>query len=116
MKVLQIVFISIIGLLYSSNSNSNTIIDPIETNNNSKNGTKTIEIKEYPYLISNEKIELFVNFIIDENGKIIVKQIDGNQNLGYYLKEKIEKIELKKGSHLINNHYLYKFILAPTAL
>ncbi|MBI5540340.1 MAG: hypothetical protein HY951_09805 [Bacteroidia bacterium] len=53
-----------------------------------------------------------VDFRVNENGKIVVNEINGSPDLVSYVKEKLEKVVIKKVSKLTEKSFVYKFIFS----
>ena len=53
-----------------------------------------------------------VDFVVSKEGKIVVNEINGSPDLVCYVKEKLEKLVVKKVSKLTEKSFVYKFIFS----
>lgn len=60
----------------------------------------------------NKKSIVAVDFKVNSEGKIVVNQINGSPDLVCYVKERLEKIVIKKVSKFTEKSFVYKFIFS----
>ncbi len=53
-----------------------------------------------------------VNFNVAEDGHVIVNEINGNPTFTSHVKEKLEKLVLKKMSDLVGKSFVYRFVFS----
>jgi hypothetical protein len=61
---------------------------------------------------SNEKFVVTVDFNVDCNGHLVVNEISGNPSYTSHVKEKLEKLVLKKMSDLVGKSFVYRFVFS----
>ena len=70
---------------------------------------------DFPSSIESETTQknvVTVDFNVTEDGKVVVNEISGNPSFTSHVKEKLEKIVLKKMSDLVGKSFVYRFVFS----
>lgn len=74
--------------------------------------SSSIEFPKDANLKLDETSTVAVDFSVNNKGKIVVNEINGSPDLVCYVKEKLEKLVIKKVSKLTEKSFVYKFIFS----
>ena len=74
--------------------------------------SRTIDFPKVSNELINGKEIVSVDLKVAEDGRIVVKEINGNPTFTGYVKEKLEKIVLKNMKELTGKSFIYKFVFS----
>ena len=74
--------------------------------------SRTIDFPKVYDELTNGKEIVSVDLNIAEDGRIVVKGINGNPTFTGYVKEKLEKIVIKNMKELTGKSFIYKFVFS----
>jgi hypothetical protein len=74
--------------------------------------TRSIDFPSVDQSELNEKAVVAVEFNVADDGRLVVKEINGNPSFVSYVKEKLENIVLKKMSDLAGKSFVYRFVFS----
>jgi len=61
---------------------------------------------------SDQKFVVTVDFNVDSEGHVVVNEISGNPTYTMHVKEKLEKLVMKKMSDLVGKSFVYRFVFS----
>lgn len=112
-KILKSLFIMmIVFFAYSTYAST----DP--TNISSKESkmdrivSRSVDFPKVTSIENGDKVSVSVDFKVAEDGRLVVKEINGNPTFASYVKEKLESLALKKMSELAGKSFVYRFVFS----
>ena len=113
MKVFKSLMVTmIVFVTFTSFASTDPTSFSVKENRMKRIVSRIVDFPKVSDELTNEKEIVSVDLNVSEDGRIVVKEINGNPTITGYVKEKLEKIVLKNMKELTGKSFIYKFVFS----